>query len=95
MIDHAHAEFMNIGSSMQTLSDTVKQINNKIDEVFEANDVIVDSITQISSVSQEVAASTLEAVRLGDDCNTSAREVKLRMHELMETVKTIDKYAEQ
>ena len=95
MIDHAHAEFMNIGSSMQTLSDTVKQINNKIDEVFEANDVIVDSITQISSVSQEVAASTLEAVRLGDDCNTSAREVKLRMHELMETVNTIDKYAEQ
>ena len=30
----------------------------------------------------------------GDDCNESAKEVKARMQELMQTVKTIDKYAQ-
>lgn len=94
LIDNAHTEFMSIGSSMRTLSDTVKQINDKIDDVVDANDVIVESITRISSVSQEVAASTLEAVRLGDDCNESAQEVKTRMQELLESVKAIDKYAQ-
>jgi methyl-accepting chemotaxis protein len=61
--------------------------------VFHANDSIVESITQISSVSEEVAASTLEAVRLGDDCTQNAHEVRNRMQELMDTVRTIDKYS--
>lgn len=92
LIDNAHKEFESIGSSMQNLSSTVREINAKIDEVVDANDIIVDSITQISSVSQEVTASTLEAVRLGDDCSDSANEIKVRMDELLETVKAIDKY---
>lgn len=92
LIENAHTEFTNIGSSMTTLSQTVSQINSKVDDVVEANNVIVDSISRISSVSQEVTASTLEAVRLGDDCNSSAEQVKNLMAELLETVSAIDKY---
>lgn len=92
LVDNANKEFSVIDSSMKSLGETVNQINGKIDEVVGANDMIVDSITSISSVSQEVAASTLEAVRLGEDCNQSAKEVRLRMDELLDTVKAIDKY---
>jgi methyl-accepting chemotaxis protein len=93
LIGNARTEFENIGSSMQTLTDTVNRINESVDDVFHANDSIVESITQISSVSEEVAASTLEAVRLGDDCTQNAHEVKNRMQELVETVRAIDKYS--
>jgi methyl-accepting chemotaxis protein len=93
LIGNARTEFENIGDSMRSLSATVKRINESVEDVFHANDSIVESITQISSVSEEVAASTLEAVRLGDDCTQNAHEVRNRMQELMDTVRTIDKYS--
>lgn len=94
LIGHAQEQFVSIGTHMDELNTTVGDIYQKIDDILVSNDVIVDSITQISSVSQEVAASTVEAVRLGDDCAVSAQQARELMAELAETVQAIDKYKE-
>ena len=49
-------------------------------------------IVLISAVSQEVFASTQQAVELGEDTNQQAEKVRECMKELKETVSSIDKY---
>lgn len=95
LIVSAQEQFASIGRHMEGLGANVGDIYRKIDDILVSNNAIVDSITQISSVSEEVAASTLEAVKLGDNCTASAQEAKVRMDALIETVSTIDKYMQE
>lgn len=94
LIVSAEEQFASIGSHMEGLNQNVGDIYRKIDEILVSNDAIVDSITQISSVSEEVAASATEAAKLGDDCTTSAHQARTRMDALLESVSAIDKYLE-
>ncbi len=68
------------------------EIYQKIEEILESNNVIVDSINQISAVSQEVSANTQQAVELGEDASRQARQVQESMDQLLETAGAIDKY---
>lgn len=92
LIGHAQKQFVSIGTHMDELNSTVGDIYQKIDDILVSNDAIVDSITQISSVSQEVAANTMRAVQLGDDCTVSAQQARELMAELADTVQAIDKF---
>lgn len=92
LIVSAEHQFNSIGDSMNSLHDNVNVIYQRIEDILNSNNAIVDSISQISSVSEEVAASTTEAVKLGNDCTESAREVKALMEDLMQNVQAIDKY---
>ena len=77
---------------MQQLNSTVTDIYEKIDAILISNDAIVDSITHISSVSQEVSASTSDAVTLGNECSKNAKYAVELMNELTESVHQLDKY---
>lgn len=92
LIVSAESQFANIGESMSGLNENVNEIYCRIEDILTSNNAIVESITQISSVSEEVAASTIEAVKLGDDCTNSAKQAKALMEELQEKVMTLDKY---
>ena len=92
LINKATDNFNSIGGNMQGLNADVSSINKKIDEIYTANNGIVDSITQISAVSEEVAASASMAVSLGDACNASSQQTKDLLGALTESVKSMDKY---
>ena len=92
LIVSAETQFANIGESMNGLNENVNEIYRKIEDILNSNNAIVESITQISSVSEEVAACTIEAVKLGDDCTNSAKQAKALMEELQEKVMILDKY---
>lgn len=94
LIVSAEEKFGNIGEHMEGLSRNVGDIYHKIDEILVSNDAIVESITHISSVSEEVAASAIEAAKLGDDCTASAQQARTLMDSLLESVAAIDKYME-
>lgn len=94
LIVSAEQQFGNIGIHMKGLNQNVGDIYHKIDEILVSNDAIVESITHISSVSEEVAASAIEAAKLGDDCTLSAQQAKSLMDALMDSVSAIDKYME-
>lgn len=95
LIVNAEEHFTEIGARMDNLTGMVQDIYEKIDVILNSNNEIVDSITQISAVSEEVSASTLEAVRLGDGCTESAQQAKELMAALRETVSVIDKYGQE
>lgn len=92
LILDASAKFGEIGSRMQGLHSNVQEMYRKIEEILESNNVIVDSITHISAVSEEVTASTQQAAELGADTSRKAEQARGLMVELLETVKAIDKY---
>lgn len=92
LILDASAQFSEIGSRMQGLHTNVQEMYKKVEEILESNNVIVDSITHISAVSEEVTASTQQAVELGTDTSRKAEQARSLMMGLLETVKAIDKY---
>ncbi len=92
LISNANVQFGKIGDSIGGLHTNVQMIYKKIEEVMESNHAIVDSINHISAVSQEVTASTQQAVELGTDTDRKAEQARVLMEELLETVEVIDKY---
>lgn len=90
LIKSANDEFNAIGGHSGNLSKDVEDICTKIEEVYSSNNSIVDSITSISAVSEEVSAGTVEAVNLGEQCAERARRVSDLMQELTDSVKRID-----
>lgn len=92
MIQSAEEQFEDIGERMGELNQNVTEIYGKIEEILQSNNVIVDSINQISAVSEEVSANTQQAVELGEDTSRQAKQAQERMEELLQTVETIEKY---
>ncbi len=92
LISNASVQFGKIGSSIGGLHTNVQMIYKKIEEVMESNHAIVDSINHISAVSQEVTASTQQAVELGTDTDRKAEQARVLMEGLLKTVEAIDKY---
>lgn len=92
LIMDANAQFGEIGNRMKGLNADVREIYKKIEEILNSNNVIVDSINHISSVSEEVTASTQQAADLGADTSRKAEQARELMVALVEMVKTLDKY---
>lgn len=92
LISSANSKFGEIGSSIGGLHTNVQMIYKKIEDILESNHAIVDSINHISAVSQEVTASTQQAVELGTDTSNKAEQARELMEELLKTVEAINKY---
>lgn len=92
LISNANVQFGEIESRINGLGTNVQMIYKRIEEILESNHAIVDSINHISAVSEEVTASTQQAVELGTDTSRKAEQARELMEELLETVKAIDKY---
>lgn len=92
LLSNAERGFDEIGQSMEALGSNVSDIYNKIDEIMQANDGIVDSINSISAVSEEVNASTHSAVELGNETRSKADEAHRLMGELLKVVATVDEF---
>lgn len=67
-------------------------IGDSIDEIYSANNQIVDSISQISAVSEEVAASTLEANDIGSTSSEEAGQAVELMEKLLHVAQRLDNY---
>lgn len=94
LLTRAEDGFAEIGQSMENLGNNVSDIYNKIDEIMEANEGIVDSINSISAVSEEVSASTHQAVELGNETRSKADEANRLMEDLLQVVAAVDKFKE-
>lgn len=57
-----------------------------------ANDSIVESISQISAVSEEVSANTSQAAEMGYQTSEQAAKVGSLMDELQESAVALEKY---
>jgi len=95
LMDSAERGFAEIGFHMMNLSKNISNVSSQVERVLESNNAIVDSITNVSAVSQEVLASTTQAATIGTRCAERAKEVDVLIKELEHTIKRVDQYREE
>lgn len=94
LIGVSETSFQDIYSKMQNLDRNVAVIHGQVNDILESNNVIVDSIRQISAVSEQVAANTAEAAALGERSSEQAKGAGKLMEKLYENTKELEKYME-
>lgn len=91
-ITTAEGQFNDIHEKMMELEENVSNIGGHIDEMLTANNQIVDSINQLSAVSEEVTASTEEASETGSMSREKAEQATELMSKLMAAADKLQQY---
>lgn len=91
-ITDAESQFNGIHDKMVELGEIVNNIGGQIGEMITANNQIVDSINQISAVTEEVTAGTTEANRMGVLGQEKAEEAADRMDKLLSAADKLEHY---
>lgn len=92
LIHVTETDFSHIRNKMEQLHQDVATVSGEIDQIMTANDSIVESISNISAISEEVAANTTEASEIGNRTREQAVHVGELMEELQKTAGSLDKY---
>ena len=79
--------FDNIQTNTYTVRDNVSRLSSSIDELKQANSVIVDSIQTISAVSEQLSAHAAETTNTEDANMKILESINTRMHSLIDTIK--------
>lgn len=93
LISQVNQNVTTVGEQMMELSTNVSEIDHQIGQLQESNNIIIDSITQLSASSEEVQASTENVSSITVSNEKEASEAKQKIGEVMETSKQLEKYA--
>ena len=69
-------------------------LDREVTKLREANDKIVESISQLSAVSEEVTANTQQATELSDSNVIQMREAADKINGVKDTIMQLKKYQE-
>ena len=88
----AAENFEKLGKNITSLIGGIKQIDTDISGIFEANNKIVESVSQLSATSEEITANALQAKEVSDNNLSSAGKVKEAFSIIQTTSEGLDKY---
>lgn len=95
LLETSAGNFTNINSNVCSLIEDVGVINDKLAQLQNANNVIVDNISEISATTEEVSASAEEAASISEENSTNVKNVISMLEAIMDTLKKLDKYTEK
>ena len=84
LIELTGNSFTQVYDSMNVLTTNIEDIHQRVDELFDANHKIVDSISLIAASSQEATANALEATSICDNTKHKAKDTGKLMDILAE-----------
>lgn len=91
-IDEVLVDFEQMGNHMQVLEENVDAILEKNKNIVDFNEVIVNNIIQLSASSEEVSASTEDALDLNKNNLDKANTTKEIIESILETANKIDSF---
>ena len=92
MIITAAENFEKLDKNITSLIGGIKEIDTDISGIFEANNKIVESISQLSATAQEITATSEQAKNLSDNNLKNAEDVKNAITTIQTTSEGMDKY---
>jgi methyl-accepting chemotaxis protein len=92
LIDDAADLFVNIDKNVKLLIEGMVKINEMLAKLGEANNNIVENISQISATTEEVSASSEEAAGICEENYKDVETVINMLENVMDTLKRLDKY---
>lgn len=92
LIESSTKTYLQMDEMFTSLYDSVTATQENLENIVTSNNAIVDSISQLSAVSEEVAASMETAVNLSNNSMTKTEETSSLMHGLVATAAELNKY---
>lgn len=92
MIITAAENFERLDKNITSLIGGIKEIDTDISGIYEANNKIVESISQLSATAQEITATAEQAKNLSDNNLRNAEDVKNAIATIQTTSEGMDKY---
>lgn len=92
LIETSTKTYLQMDEIFTSLYDSVTVTQENLENIVTSNNAIVDSISQLSAVSEEVAASMEVAVNLSNSNMTKAEETSALMHNLISSAAELNKY---
>lgn len=91
-INSASESIDRVHSNMSMLSTNITDINNKVTQVSNSNQTIVDNISQVSAVCEEIVAGTENAASITNNSKLLAERAVTILNEVLEVAHRLDKY---
>ncbi len=88
--DSAAESFQRIASSTQEASDQSRTLENVVEKLEAANRTIIDSISTVSAVSEEVSAHAMDTLEITEQNEEIVRNVSELIHLLSEDAKRLE-----
>lgn len=92
LIEEAAELFGSINTNVKLLVGDIEVISSKLDGLSDANNHIVENISQISATTEEVSASSEEAAGVSEENKKSVEDVIRLLQEMLDTLYRLDKY---
>jgi len=83
MINETGAKFAKILDSVNELAKNVEEISNNVQTCADASSVVMDSITDLSATSEEVAASSESSLTLSNECSNDMEATNRILGEIL------------
>ncbi len=92
LIGQAVETFEKMNVNVNELTGNIEEIDSMLSNLSEANNQIVDNITQLSATTQEVTASSAQAENLSSENLTNADNTKDILDQVLQVARQLDKY---
>lgn len=92
LIDDSMDTYVKMEDMFKQLYESVTDTQKQLKQIVDSNNAIVDSINQLSAVSEEVAASMDMAVELSNNNMAKTKEAGGLMEEIVTSANQLDKY---
>ncbi len=92
LLDVASGHFEVLDTNIVSLTNNISTMDGMIENLYQANDTIVENISQLSATSEEVTASTDMAAEFSEKNAKNFSEAKDRLTEVVNVTKNLEKY---
>lgn len=92
LLDVASGHFEVLDKNIISLTNNISTMDGMIENLYRANDTIVENISQLSATSEEVTASTDMAAEFSEKNAKNFSAVKERLVEVIGVTRNLDKY---
>lgn len=87
--------FANVGNKVENLTELVMDIKQSTEKLIHSNDAIVDSISQLSAVTEEVTARSDTVSEIAEDNKASAINANTLLDEVIQTSHKLDRFIQK
>ncbi|NLK95535.1 MAG: hypothetical protein GX275_10160 [Clostridiales bacterium] len=95
IISKINGNFHDVDSGIKELKKDISGINTMVEELVDSNNNIVESISQLSAVSEEVTANTESVTYIANSNKNKAEEAKSLLEKVMEISSSLDNYVNE
>jgi len=92
MIEQASQSFSDMSNNVTGLINEIENIDTLLGNLSEANNQIVDNISNLSAITEEVTASSVQATEMTADNLDNAENAKNELSNVLSVSHKLDKY---